>query len=154
MKARGRVGAKNRVVGKRFEQLLEAHCTLNQICFIRIKQQADWRRQGPKLILVPARSDFDYILIKDSDSVYIDCKSFDQSRITYSMLTFHQIVALERIKRYGPEAGYLVFHRDINEIVFYDGKLLGKLKPRESVSPDDGLRLGSIESFNLSKLFE
>jgi penicillin-binding protein-related factor A (putative recombinase) len=116
-----------------------------------IKMPLGCERRGKKIIQV--KTPFDYTLIKNGEVVFIDCKSFDKSRISHSMLIFHQIQALQQIYEMGCNAGYLVHMRDISKVVFFASPKLWLLKVRESLTLKDGQELGDYEDFSLDILF-
>lgn len=107
------------------------------------------RRVG-KNRLIAVKTPFDMTLIKEGKCAFIDAKTFDRNVISYSMLTEHQVHMLHRIHMQGKSAGYLVWHREIDEIRFYNAKLLFDLKPLHSIDVKEGLFLGKISNFDLS----
>lgn len=153
-KAIFRKGNQNRLLGLHFEQAIQMQSNLQQVHFVRIKQQAEWRKTPQGLKLFPAKSGFDYVLIKKGSSVFIDAKSFDQKRITCSMITPHQVHEMAAIQRAGALAGYLCWLRDINRVVFHEASRLVMIRSGDGIEPEEGLCLGSGEAFDLNKLFK
>lgn len=146
---RGLTGPQNRVIGQSFEDFLELQCRMKSVLFI--KMPLGCRRVG-KNRLIPISTPFDYTIIKDGVAAFLDCKSFTGSRVSHSMLTEHQVSSLYRIQEKGCRAGYIVWHRDINRVVFYSAEIMFKLRRGESLGPDDGLILGPCESFSIERL--
>lgn len=145
---------RNRVRGLTFEKQLEWACRRQQVKFVKFPLGAKPIRQGRgRPILIPIKTYLDYVLIYNGRCVFIDCKSFDQENISYSMLTAHQVNELYDIQTYGVRTGYLVFHRKSDKVCFYDADKLRKLGPRESVHLTSATDLGSGESFSLLSLF-
>lgn len=146
----------NRIEGARFENSIEWQCNIQNVLFIKIPLGARRvpMRAGGLRGLIAVKTPFDYVLVQNGKVCFIDCKTFDQSTISYSMLTTHQVLALNKVDDYGGRAGYLVWHRDVNKVCFYGAKLLFGLKKRQSLDISFGLELGYGESFVLSKLFE
>lgn len=145
------MGNVQRLEGAHFESDLEFQCRLQKILFI--KMPLGCRRIGGfrKIIQVP--TPFDYTLIKDGISVFLDCKTYDKSKVSHSMLVSHQVQALESIYENGCNAGYLVHMRNLSKVFFFIAPKLWLLQPRTSLSPEEGLCLGNYESFDLNKLF-
>lgn len=150
MKARGKVGRFNRIEGLQFELLLEREARRQSV--LTIKMPLGCRRVGPHK-LIQIKTPFDYILIHDGVSSYVDAKSFNTDSVSFSQLTDHQIVTLKRIQESGAKAGYLVFHRPSNIIAFYKASLLCKLQSGMSCHYSEAEYLGKFEDFCLGNLF-
>jgi len=103
--------------------------------------------------LIRVKTPFDYILIYQGMSVYLDCKSFDSDRITNSQITEHQLESLLRIEESGGIAGYLIYFRPAHAICFCRATDLAKIKPGSSLPGFSMVILGSIEDFTLGRLF-
>lgn len=103
---------------------------------------------------IPVKTPFDYILCSLGLSVFIDCKTVDKNTFSKSDIKSpHQIEFLDSIEHMKCRAGFLIWFRKDNHVVFYDASKLKKLKTGESVSPLDGEYLGNYESFALGNLF-
>lgn len=143
-------GPNNRIQGVQFEKILEKHCNQQGVLFIKLPIGAKpigrgrWIRQT---------SPFDYVLLHEGSAVFLDCKSLDSKTISYSTLTEHQITSLSAIREHGSLSGYMVWFRPINQVVFFEVKTLLGLKPRQSLSPQDGIYLGRFENIALGTLF-
>lgn len=103
--------------------------------------------------LVQIKTPFDMILIFEGRSVYIDAKSLDSDRITYSQLTPHQVNTLAAIEEKGCTAGYLIFFRPENAVCFVRGLELQTIQQGESLHGKDMVYLGGLEDFSLGRLF-
>lgn len=144
----------NRSQGALFEQMLQWKANIQNVMFIKIPDGCKRVPSASKIPrLIPVTTPFDFIFIYEGKSIFLDAKTFDKTSITYSMLTNHQVITLNKIRHYGAQAGYIVFHRDIDEIRFYDAEKLYRLRPRESLTIGDGIKIGTSESFNLTLLF-
>lgn len=110
------------------------------------------KRVGPKK-LIQIKTDFDFILIYEGQTLFLDCKSFDSDRISHSQLTPHQVHALATIKDNQCEAGYLVCFRKAQSVNFFNAHELLNLNPGSSLTFKQGQILGSPEYFNLQLLF-
>jgi Recombination protein U len=142
-------GPKNRKSGADFERFLEMNCRMSQALFIKIPLGC--RRLGRNR-LIPIISPFDYILVKHGVSAFIDCKTYDKESIAHSDLTTHQVNTLSQVQESGAIAGYLVWHRPINQVVFYEAKKLFELRPRQSLGIMEGKSIGPCEKINLDLL--
>lgn len=146
------MGLKSKINGLQFEQMIQNRANRDGVLFIKIPDGCR-RLPGRFQRIIPVTTPFDFVFISEGVSVFADAKSFDKSQISYSMLTSHQVTALNNITRYKAKAGYLVFHRDCDQVRFYSAEKLYILRPRESVKLTDGILLGASESFNLNLLF-
>lgn len=138
-------GAKAQNQGKVFERAFETICAQNNYTCVRIpdscKQIGRERNGAPRLIRV--KSPFDFVIASKGFSVFLDVKSTESDRYTYSQLKQHQIDTLHKVRK-DVLSGYLVHFALENKIVFFDVNLLAALKPRESVSIESGLLLGTF----------
>ncbi len=89
--------------------------------------------------------------------VFVDCKTWSEAHNTLSrsMLTDHQVMALKRFSDKGNLAGYVVWFRGPNRVVFFSAdQLWGVFQNQGSLTPDHGIQLGPFESINPSVLFK
>lgn len=110
------------------------------------------RRIGP-FKLVQIKTPFDLIMVHNGLSVFVDAKSIDSDRISFSAITEHQVNTLSAIEEKGVTAGYLIYFRPENAICFVKASLLKALTPGESIHGKDMIYLGSLEDFTLGRLF-
>lgn len=110
--------------------------------------------------LVREKTPFDWIIVNENKTIFLDTKSFDAKWLTPSMLTDHQVESLGPIHRFGlrtgfQKAGYLVLFRQLNEISFVPGDLLELLlaKKIDRIHHDDVSHY-KVNEFRLSNLFE
>jgi len=73
--------------------------------------------------------------------------------MSHSMMTPHQVNTLHQVHEKGAIAGYLVWCRDINQVIFYNAQLLFDLRPGKSLVPSEGFNLGPCERMQLDLLF-
>lgn len=109
------------------------------------------KRFGRKMHQI--KTPFDMTLLMQGKAVFVDCKNFEGSRITYSMITPHQVSSLRQIEAAGHMAGYLVFLRECDRVVFYRSSVLTTLTHGEGFGPEDGFVLGTELDFRLTHLF-
>lgn len=137
-------------IGTQFENILELQCKIQSTLFIKIPLGC--RRIGQNKI-IPVKTPFDYVLIYEGQSVFLDCKSCDTNTFTYSQITRHQIDYLKKVWDHKCRSGYLVNFRKLNYIIFFDADKLSKLGPGDGLKPQDGQYLGGEECFALGGLF-
>lgn len=107
---------------------------------------------GKRLIRVP--SPFDFCLIKNGQTVYLDTKSTQESRFKFSLVDRQQLYWLSQCAAGGCRAGYAVEFRELKRVVFFPVEKLAGLQPRESLSPDEGLQLSRDNAdLSLENLF-
>lgn len=87
-------------------------------------------------------------------AVFLDTKTLSTGKtFPYSQITKHQLHALLKLEIEGFPAGYLVWFREIDQIVFFSAKTLSYVKPGEGLDLKDGILCGSSEGFSVSLLF-
>lgn len=89
--------------------------------------------------------------------IFVDCKSFGDwaVNLSRSMLTEHQVTTMFRFEERGCPAGYVIWFRGINKIVFFSaGQLYEILQNKGSKSPDEGIDLGTFEDMRPDRLFQ
>lgn len=134
------------------------------------EQQIEWaaRRQGLKYVDIPdgchqvsktqlkrVQTPFDKIIAgPGGKAAFIDAKTIDSGSFSYSQFKEHQIYWLEEMAHCGFPAGYLIHHRTVNRVVFYDVKVIRTIAPRSGLHPEIGRIIGFIEDFDLRKLFQ
>lgn len=143
-------GKKARLEGIQFEELLHREALRENILVVRMPLGC--KRIG-KNKLIQIKTPFDFVLVHNGQSVFIDCKSFDSDRITHSQLTTHQVIALTRIEEKGCTAGYAIWLRKASCVAFVKASKLADLQPNESIKAEDMTLLGTIENFGLGRLF-
>lgn len=101
----------------------------------------------------------DYILAGDGVG-FFDVKSFEKGYVGHADLELHKPTkrkALEKLAAFhdrGHPAGWIVWHRRDNQVVFYPATMLIQLHPKTSVAPRNALFLGGLETMNLKKIWE
>lgn len=121
---------------------------------VQIPSGGRWTKMQGTLKFIPTKTPFDFIIIeKGGKSVFIDSKSYDKNRISRSDLESHQITSLLFLNEHNCTAGYLVYFKPIDKIVYFSAKQLANLNSGEGLGLDDGLLLGTSFEFDISKLF-
>lgn len=108
---------------------------------------------GPRGSLKRVKSPFDWILGLWDRVAFIDTKTMAKPTIGFSDLTEHQVEQLFALSVHKQSAGYLVWHRDVNKIVFYPARMLVHLQKGKGYRWDQGILLGDASNFNLSKIW-
>ena len=134
----------NYTIGSEFEKIFKKLAQMYGICVINIPQNQYMRH---------TKAPFDYILAFMGKNVFVDTKSHQGHALNYSKITTHQKESLLSLERHGCRSGYVVWYRDINKVVFYTAGQLNKVCGNESLSPEQGYDLGTMETMNLRKLF-
>lgn len=141
-------GKKAFTQGKVFEDLVRHQAARDHI--LCIDMPLGMKRFGRKMCQV--KTPFDMIFVRNQTACFIDCKSVDAERFSYSQIKTHQAMPLRQIEAEGFNAGYLIFFRAIDEVVFFKASTLVAITHGEGIGPDDGIKLGSQLGFTLSPL--
>lgn len=103
---------------------------------------------------VPVKTPFDFVLIKGGKSIFCDAKTTLDKTWSYSSNDPKQVHWLSECAKGGCRAGYIVNFRSISKIIFFSVEKLSGLRPRESLSPEQGINLSDDKSeMNLGALF-
>lgn len=140
--------------GRQFEELFDRSCFRVGVDSVVFPMGCE--RRGGRF--VPKKTPCDRILMADGGRcVFVDCKTWSEAHNTLSrsMLTDHQVMALKRFSDKGNLAGYVVWFRGPNRVVFFSAdQLWGVFQNQGSLTPDHGIQLGPFESINPSVLFK
>lgn len=102
---------------------------------------------------ISVQTPFDFFACKNGVAIAFDAKTVDKNTFSKSEMKDHQVKALYDLERSKMLAGYLVWFRPDDKIVFYKSSLLFNLKPRCSLKPCDGVSLGSLIDSDLGGVF-
>lgn len=137
--------------GNQFEQLFERAALRQGLGIIRIADGC--RRVGLKK-LIPVKQAADWILAFNNKAALIDTKSMGKGKtFSHAYINDNQIRPMAGFAIQGVIAGYVVWFREHNKIVFYKVELLSNVLPGNSLSIDDGELLGSLEECDLRRIF-
>ena len=142
-------GAKAKVFGQYFENILSVHCRKQNIRFEQIPSGCKWVGKKP----IPVKTPFDFIASKHGRAVVFDAKTTAGSSFSKSACKEHQIESLFKFELSGLTAGYIVWFREVDSIVFFKASELKQLPSRCSLKVSDGLFLGTKSNLNLGVLF-
>ena len=144
-------GLRAKRAGESWENLLESSAWRAGCKVIRIPSGCRWV-SGVKA--VPVKTPFDFVLIKAGKSIYCDAKTTLEKNWSYSSNDPQQIASLSECAKGGCRAGYIVNFRSLKKIIFFSVEKLSGLRPRESLSPEQGINLSDDKSeMNLGALF-
>ena len=101
---------------------------------------------------VPAKSPFDFILAQNGRVILCDAKSIYAATFTRSACKPHQIDSLYAFEMSGLTAGFIVWLRAVDQVVFFKASQLKDLPPRCSLKSSDGIQLGSVKALTLEGL--
>lgn len=138
--------------GTTFEKLFERQC---QLAGMWPEPNHIKARRGWKGKLQELKSNLDYTLIaRGGKLAFVDCKTYDTPFLYLSKLDPHQRDLAARYNEWGIPAGFVVWFRPINRVVFFPGWLLEEKKDLTRLSPLDGIEIGVWERFNPSAIFQ
>ena len=132
-------GYKSKNAGDYFENMLHFFGTCQRIEVVRIPNGCKVVKIRGKLVTIPIKSPFDFIIVKNGIAIFLDCKTVESGNFCYSDLTQHQVNGLFNLERQGITSGYLIYYRNINKIIFYKASVLSSLRPKSSLDERSGL---------------
>lgn len=137
--------------GSQWENVLRHHAGLQGIKVIPIPPACKWI--SPTKIM-PAKSPFDFIMVKNGRALFVDAKSTKKNTFTYSDCDQDQLYWLGECAAGGARAGYIVSFREMKITVFFSVFQLLRLMPGRGLKPESGILL-SIDGdlMNLRLLF-
>lgn len=151
------MGSRAQKEGKGFEIIFQAVCNRQGFSWIKIPTGARIygrdRFGKPKYTLT--RSPFDFAIAGILEglpvSAFLDCKSIDSASFPKSLVNWDQVNDLERFERVGHPAGYLIYLRKIQRVVFFKSSVI--LKMDSSLKPENGIDLGDLHGLQLKGLW-
>lgn len=141
-------GAKAKSQGQIFERILAVNCQRSAIHFEQLPSGCRWVGK----MAIPAKSPFDFIIAKGGRAAFFDAKSVDSETFSRSLCKPHQIEALHALEMSGLTAGFVVWLRKTDSVVFFKASALKGLAPRCSLKANDGISLGSSSKLTLEGL--
>lgn len=103
--------------------------------------------------LLRVKGELDYKLITQTGQVgYFDCKSYLGDSFSFSVIDENQLKKSTNYNYYSVPSGFVVWFRLTNQVVFIKGRTIAEKGPSCSFRAEDGLVLGSIESFDLKAI--
>ncbi len=147
-------GKKAYKYGAGFEEAVKTILKSKGYILIKIPNGAKMvRAKMGGTFLVPIKSPFDFLAVREGKAICFDCKTYQKNTIAHSDLKPHQVHSLYQIYAYGKLwAGYIVYFRPSDKIVAFSSKVLWALTPNNSLNESDGILLGSLGDFSLNEL--
>lgn len=151
---RRRQGKKAQAFGVLFERMFENSC---QRTGIAITRMPDGCRQIGNNQLLRVRTPFDWICSHKGRAALIDTKTTMTSNFAHSMITDHQVHSLLHHEIAGSIAGYVIWLREANKIIFIRASVLAEMmryKGSISWKHPEAIQLGDSIHFDVLNLFE
>jgi len=152
--SRHKAGIKAKNFGQAFENILLNKASYENLSLIKIPDGCR-RVNTPKgLRLIPVNTPFDFVLMQCGYAITFDAKTVDQFTFWYSLIDRKQLFSLNNCAKNSLRSGYLIWFRKPDLISFIHAHHLSKVKTGQSVTPEDGIILGTRNNFRLSPLFD
>lgn len=140
-----------KIKGEQFENMIKYHMSkLNGATIVQIPSGCKWVT-GFKAISV--QTPFDFFACFDGLSFAFDAKTLDSITFSKSRIKPHQAEILYRLQKSKISAGYLVWFRPVDKVVFFMASQLIELKKGCSLKVMDGLCVGSAKELNFEGIF-
>lgn len=136
-------------LGKGFEHTFSLMARTCGLKVIRVPEAGRWIGRGS---FKPISGLCDFILIKNGLAAFIDTKTTAGDSFSASSVNPDQLEHLVGVGDMCP-AGYVVFFRKTDQVVFYSWSDLMILTPDSSLKPQHGKLLGSIMKFDPTEIF-
>lgn len=142
----------NQRLGKEFEEVFKKRAQSNGFLAEKNNLTARYLPNGRVKVL---KSDLDYRLTSQNGRIgYFDCKSFIGDSFIYSDIDPDQLKRAINYEYWKVPSGFIIWFRKVNRISWFSGHLIMRKGPRTSFKPEDGILLGSLESFDLKPLLK
>lgn len=101
------------------------------------------------------KGSLDYMLVNQRGRLgFFDCKSFGVERFVHSALDEDQVETAQLLNDWNVPAGFVVWFRPLDKIVYITGFTVCARGPGESFGPDDGRWLGGFADFDLKRVLD
>jgi hypothetical protein len=137
--------------GRDWESLFKHRAERSGFSVVRIPDGC--RQIGPNK-LMRVKTPFDWILSCERGVIFCDTKSLDNDRLIFSKIDQYQLSNLRLVGSSGVPAGYVCQFRETGAVVFFGWKVLESCQPRGSLSIEQGILIGTVDSFQLDKIWE
>jgi hypothetical protein len=139
---------KNASIGGGFEKIFESAAMHQGFLVCKNHLSAKFKYNG-ELELIPGELDFK-IISKRGGIAFLDMKSFGDREFPFSSLKAHQVQRAGLYNEWNVVAGFIVWFRPIDTVVFYSGHDVQRSGPGTSFAPEDGMILGGLANFDLN----
>lgn len=117
-------GSKAYHFGQLFEQMFHSMCKRNGVACTRFP---DGCRQAGSTRLIRVKTPFDWIITRSGKTALIDTKTSDQLTFPHSKITSHQISEMIHHELSGGLAGYVIWLRKSDSVIFVPALELSEL---------------------------
>jgi penicillin-binding protein-related factor A (putative recombinase) len=125
-------GKKAQAFGAVFEKIFETHCRQRGITATRFPDGCKQLGMGK---IYRVKTPWDYILTQSGRSAFVDTKTINSTRFPYSLIQDHQIAEMYRHECEGAVAGYVIWLREHDKVIFLSsGELINLIRLRGSVT--------------------
>jgi hypothetical protein len=138
--------------GREFEEIFLKRAHSNGLLAIRKYPPAKPTGNG-RFTVLKGQLDYEVVTCGGKWGA-IDCKSFIDDFFTYSVLCQEQIKTAVLYNDWKILSGFVVWLRKPNQVVFYSGRTIQSIGPGGRFEAKDGFVLGTIEDFDLRKLWK
>lgn len=141
---------KNRIAGKRFEQMFQHRAQLSGLLCVRNEPAFRWMPGGK---VRPVKSELDFTLVtRMGQTAFVDTKSFDTERTNRSALSPAQVQRAYRYNLWRLAAGFVIEFVPLGQVYFFSGIQMHCLPSGQPILPSSGILLGASSSFDASKV--
>ena len=103
---------------------------------------------------VPVKQMCDLVIGKHGKAVFFDAKTVETGNFTFSDIKTNQVEPLSEFEAMGFVSGYVIEFKQYNKTSFFSAGHLLRMKPRESLKPEQGLIIGEGNDVNLDLLVQ
>lgn len=135
-------------VGKSWENILINVCLRQGYKAIQIHQGCRMLWSSRKMNAIPIKNPFDFIIVGHNRALFLDCKTTKNKKMPPNMIKKHQLEDLSECEKNGFMSGFLVHFRSSENIVFFNASVI-KTIGAQSIGEDQGIHIGTINSFNI-----
>lgn len=140
--------------GQNFENIFHAACYRQGMAVTRIPDGC--RQVGPTKLL-RVKTPFDWVVSYKDHTALIDTKTINAGTVGNASVVEHQVIDMLRHEIQGTKAGYVIWLRKLERVLFIPASILHKaLGIRGSIAPtvDGAVDLGSIQDLDPRKIFK
>lgn len=140
-------------IGNHWELLFERMSNRQGLGCLRIYdgcKRIPWQR-GVKII--PIKQACDWVIVHEGKAALIDTKTLGKGQtFPQSLINFDQISGMKKLQEHGAIAGYVVWYRASNKVVFLRLRDLFSCPKQSSVQNE--VLLGTIEESDFRRIFD
>lgn len=133
---RSQGGAKAQAFGDLFEKMFKAMCQRNGIAVTRFPSGCRWVGKSA----IPVKTPFDWIITHKGKTALVDTKTSEELTFPHSKITSHQISEMVHHEVAGTRAGYVIWLRKSDCIVF-----VGSLELEKRTKFSGSVRQGDMD---------